>query len=178
MGNQKEILDFNPIGLGEQYVFTNSAKETGGELVVVEVRLAPNSPWSGPPHIHRSQEESYEVLSGTLDILFKGQKKQIKKGERCIVPIGTPHTFGNYSSAEVLFISEHRPALRFQQMLEALYEPVKSGEIKSSKSIKALLMQAVVLKKYKQEMVFTNPVLQGFIGILAFIGGALGYKSK
>ena len=52
-----EVLDFRPVGLGERYVFTVTAEETDGQLVVMEATLSPNTPWSGPPHLHHEQED-------------------------------------------------------------------------------------------------------------------------
>jgi len=175
METKGEVIDFRAIGLGERYVFTTTAEETNGELVVMKAILSPNTPWSGPPHLHREQEEQYEVLSGTLDVLLDGEKQKLQAGERLVVPVGVSHTFGNYNDEEVHFISEHRPALRFQEMMEAWYAPVKAGHLEKANSVKGLLMYAAVAQDYEREIVFANPVLRLLQRVLAKLGRALGY---
>lgn len=172
---QSELIDFRPVGIGERYAFTTTADQTNGELVVMEVFLSPNSPWSGPPHLHPVQEEQYEVLSGTLDVMLDGKKQILREGERLVVPAGTSHTFGNYNAAEVHFISEHRPALRFQEMMEAWYAPVKEGRLDKANSLKGLIMYAAVAQNYTQEIVFANPALRVLQRVLAALGRALSY---
>ena len=175
MEAKKEILDFRSAGLGERYIFTTTGEETSGELVVLEAFLSPNTPWSGPPHIHREQEEQYEIISGSLDVLLSGKKKVLRAGERIVVPAGVAHTFGNFSDEEVHFISEHRPALRFQEFLEELYKPIKTGEIKSVNSLRGLLAYSVVAQKYRREILFANPALRLFQRVLAFLGHIIGF---
>ena len=170
-----EVLDFRPVGLGERYVFTVTAEETDGQLVVMEATLSPNTPWSGPPHLHHEQEEQYEVISGTLDVLLNGEKKRLGEGQRLVVPAGTPHTFGNYSDAEVHFVSEHRPALRFREMMEAWYAPVKTGKVEKANSLKGVLMYAAVAGDYEREMVFASPALRLLQRALARLGRMMGY---
>jgi hypothetical protein len=87
-----------------------------------------------------------------------------------------PHTFGNYSDEEVHFISEHRPALRFQELMEAWYAPVKAGEVERANSVKGLVMYAAVAQEYEREIVFANPALRMLQRVLAVIGKAMGHS--
>ncbi len=141
----------------------------------MEAILSPNTSWLGPPHLHREQEERYEVLSGTLDVLIGGEEKKLRAGERLVVPVGVPHTFGNYGTEEVRFVSEHRLALRFQEMMEAWYAPVKAERIERANSLKGLLMYAAVAQEYERELVFSNPALRLIQRILAVLGRSMGY---
>ena len=59
------ILDFAPIGMWWEVTRT-TAESDGASFEAVNV-LAPG--FGGPPlHVHPEAEESYEVLSGTLDV--------------------------------------------------------------------------------------------------------------
>jgi hypothetical protein len=56
----------NPV-LGEnRIVFTKTAQQTGGEVFGLEVFIRPGAPGT-PEMVHAFQDESFEILSGSLD---------------------------------------------------------------------------------------------------------------
>ncbi len=59
-----------PDGLGE-YLVVHSNEETGGEFVEMEFAL-PLDAFAPPPHRHPTQEGSYEVLDGTIEVMIEG----------------------------------------------------------------------------------------------------------
>ena len=107
------VLDFAPIGMWRE--ITKSTADTGGELFEAINVLAPG--FAGPPlHIHPRAEESYEVLSGTLEVCVGRQWRQVAPGESVTVPAGTPHTLKNGSGAEVRQeIVSMKPPQRFMR---------------------------------------------------------------
>jgi quercetin dioxygenase-like cupin family protein len=70
------------------------ADDSDSALTVLYQSLAP---WaSGPPlHSHRSEDEAFYVLAGTLLLQVGQQRYQIPAGGFAWLPRGVPHTFAN-----------------------------------------------------------------------------------
>src|SRR5207237_41994 len=58
----------NPIS-GERITFLKTARETNGESCLFDCRVPPGKT-PLPAHIHTRQEERFEVISVTLDVLL------------------------------------------------------------------------------------------------------------
>ena len=110
-----QILD-NPIS-GERFIFSQTAADTGGELVAVEFHVDPAGKVPGA-HVHPVQEERFEVVSGVMQ--FKLGRKLITAGpgETLVVPAGTSHKFENAGDERAVIRVEVRPALRMEQLWE------------------------------------------------------------
>ncbi|WP_223771045.1 cupin domain-containing protein [Streptomyces huiliensis] len=64
---------------------------TGKRLGIAELWLAPG--FSGPPqHLHRKHEETFFVLSGTVDFTSGHDTHRVGPGQLVTAPIGTPPT--------------------------------------------------------------------------------------
>jgi mannose-6-phosphate isomerase-like protein (cupin superfamily) len=48
-----------------------------------------------PPHLHRSDDEAWYVLEGTLRIRVGNEEVEARSGSAAFVPRGTPHTYWN-----------------------------------------------------------------------------------
>ncbi len=48
-----------------------------------------------PNHYHKLKEETFQVLSGTLDIIVDGHKKKLYPGDCCLVQPGVFHSFSS-----------------------------------------------------------------------------------
>ena len=117
----------NPV-TGERVTFLKTAKDTGGEVVVIDTTVAPGS-FVAAEHIHPYQSERFEILSGEVE--FKRGKEIVvaKPGEVVIVEPGTPHHFRNLSDEEeIRFRAEVRPALSFETFLETMYGLAADGK--------------------------------------------------
>ncbi|MDP9117317.1 MAG: cupin domain-containing protein [Actinomycetota bacterium] len=67
---------------------------TSGRSGVVELTLPPA--WGGPPqHIHREHDETFYVLSGTVQFTSGTDILLATPGQLVTAPIGDPHTFAN-----------------------------------------------------------------------------------
>lgn len=84
---------------GEEFLFKDTAADTGGELLRMENRLDPGV--RRPLHSHPKQEERFVVRSGTLGIATDDGEVLLEEGEEEVVPAGTPHTFWNAGDGEV-----------------------------------------------------------------------------
>src|SRR5260370_4825698 len=48
-----------------------------------------------PPHLHRSDDEAWYVLEGTLRVRVGNEEVEARAGSAVFVPPGTPHTYWN-----------------------------------------------------------------------------------
>ena len=112
------VLDFAPIGMW--WEITRSTADTHGALFEAVNVIAPD--FAGPPlHIHPTAEESYSVLSGTLDVCVDRTWRRLNAGQSVTVPAGTPHTLRNTSGGEVRLLNVHSPALDFEHFFRRLH---------------------------------------------------------
>src|SRR5439155_19806781 len=123
---QDRILDFGPMGM--RWEIKRSTSDTAGQSFEAINILAPG--FSGPPlHTHPSAEESYEVLTGTLDVCVDGEWRQLEPGQSVKVPPGIPHTLRNQHATEVRLLNVHKPALEFELFLWKLQALEVDGRI-------------------------------------------------
>jgi hypothetical protein len=66
MAHAGQVLS-NPVS-GETIEFLQTAADTGGELLAIDLTLTPDGHVPGT-HVHPVQEERFEVLSGTMSLL-------------------------------------------------------------------------------------------------------------
>jgi uncharacterized cupin superfamily protein len=83
----------NPVGGEDRIVFTKTAQQTGGEVFGLEVFIRAGAPGT-PEMVHPLQDESFEVLSGSLDFRIGGQERRLEAGESLLIPKGTPTSGG------------------------------------------------------------------------------------
>ena len=118
-----------PMPDGSVYILRRPAQETGGELVETEFVL-PSGCVAPPPHVHRSQVETYEVLEGRLDVVIDGTWRTLGPGDTASVPVGALHTFRNRHGATARVRNWHRPALRFEEFIETTSRTLQAAGVK------------------------------------------------
>jgi quercetin dioxygenase-like cupin family protein len=113
---------------GETLVFRKTSADTNGESVVVEAFVEPDGAVAAA-HLHPSQEERFEVLSGELEFRIRKQTIVAKAGDRVLVPAGTPHRFRNVGSETAHFVCQVSPALGFEQLIETMFTLAADGKV-------------------------------------------------
>jgi quercetin dioxygenase-like cupin family protein len=74
---------------------------SGGAFTVLESLLMPGA--SGPPmHLHRSHDESFYVIEGTVTVLTPDSEQEVDAGGFVFVPRGTAHTITNRSEDDAV----------------------------------------------------------------------------
>ncbi len=81
----------------------------------------------GPAHIHRAQEERFEVLDGELTFRAGRRRGVLRAGDVLVVPSGTVHAFRNDGDVDAHFVAEFRPALRVHAFFDALFALARAG---------------------------------------------------
>jgi len=96
------------IGLvGDTYTITVSGKDTNGRFCVIDMHVPPGG---GPPPHRHDFEETFILLDGEMQIIFRGQKSTLRAGDTVNVPSNAPHQFHNASAQPVRMICICSPA--------------------------------------------------------------------
>ncbi len=181
MAKAGDIIE-NP-ATGERITFLNTTQETNGELLRFEYVLPPG--FTIAEHVHPHQEERHEVLSGTLRGRVGGQERDYGQGERVFGPAGVPHAWQNPSSDEHLrFVSELRPPLVFEAILETTFGLARDGKT-TRQGIPKNPLQLAVLVDETRGMFYSSRVpvaiqeaFLALFAVLASVGRLLGYKAR
>lgn len=111
---------------GEQVTFVETAQETGGEYLFLEVALPPRG--DGPPlHSHLEFSEEFTCLEGQLSVTHEKQKLELNPGEKALVLVGFNHTFTNNTDAPVRFNVKLTPPSLFEESMRIHYGLMDDG---------------------------------------------------
>jgi uncharacterized cupin superfamily protein len=70
-------------------------------------------------HLHRSDDEAWIVLEGTLGFLVGDEEREVAAGESILVPRGMPHSYWNPHPAPARYLLVMTP--RIHRLIEALH---------------------------------------------------------
>lgn len=83
-------------GPGDLYSMLATGQETNNAFFQFEA-LVPEG-GGPPPHVHTREDESFYIVSGSLEILLGDKTYQARRGDFVYVPRGTVHRFKNVGS--------------------------------------------------------------------------------
>ena len=152
---------------GEELVFRRTGADTDGELLEFDWRFPAGG--SVPLHVHRLQEERFQILSGRARFRVAGRRLRADAGEEVAVPPGTVHGWGNAGEDELWARIQFRPALRTEQLFDALFALVRDGGV-DRKGRPRPLRLAKLLHEFREEMQVPwvpAPVQSGLLKLLA-----------
>jgi quercetin dioxygenase-like cupin family protein len=163
---------------GERMTFLQTASETDGECVVVEVVVRPGGAVA-TPHVHPNQSERFEVLEGEVTFHVGRERVTLAAGDVATIPAGTPHAFQNAGSADATFRCEVRPALHFEQLVAAFFALAEDGRT-NDRGMPGFLQMAVIADAYADTGIaaFPPPLVQRLgLALLAPLGRLCGYRA-
>ena len=166
----------NPV-TGERMTFLETAKESGGERVVVEVSVEPGG-FVAAAHVHPFQSERFEILEGTLGFKVGGRKTSAGPGEILDVEPGRAHKFWNAGDKRARFRCTISPALQFEQLIETMYGLAADGQT-NRKGMPNPLRLAVIAKAHFDDVRLPlPPALVQRLGLAlgAPLGRLFGYR--
>jgi mannose-6-phosphate isomerase-like protein (cupin superfamily) len=131
----------NPV-TGERLLFLETSRETGGEYVLVECTVQPNG-FVAAAHVHPYQTERFEIEQGRVGFKLDGEELYAEAGETVVVPAGSAHKFWNAGETEAVFVTEVRPALQFERLLETMFALANDGKT-SKRGLPSPLRLAVI----------------------------------
>jgi quercetin dioxygenase-like cupin family protein len=117
---------YNPV-TRESMTFLTTARETGGESVLIELRAAPDA-FVAAAHVHPAQTETFEVLQGSLGLRVGRETLEAAAGDSVVVLPGEAHKWWNAGEDELVFRCEIRPALQFEQLIETMFSLAADGK--------------------------------------------------
>ena len=141
---------------GQTIEFLTTAEESEGELLRLRVTLRPGG--SVPSHTHREQEERFEVVSGQPSFKVDGRAVAPEVGEGLAVAPGVAHRFSNDSEADVEFIAELRPALRSEELFDALYRLAREGRTLGRTGAPGPVQTARLMAEYEREFFYLSAI--------------------
>jgi quercetin dioxygenase-like cupin family protein len=160
--------------------FLQTAADTNGKLLQIEVWAAEGA--NVPPHVHPSQEERFEVLSGTVTFWVDGVRTVVTAGDTVSAPPGSIHAFLN-EAGEAHLMVEVRPALNLQEFLETTAGLSRARKITPRgipKSAPTMLRLAVLARHFEPCTYLARPPLavqRALVRPLAYLARLLGYRA-
>lgn len=111
---------------GESITFVETAKETGGAYLLIEVALPARG--DGPPlHVHDQFTEKFEVRQGRLTVVAGQTVHVMEAGQSLLVPRETAHTFKNSHDEPVVFRVRLTPPRQFEASVRVHYGLMADG---------------------------------------------------
>jgi quercetin dioxygenase-like cupin family protein len=176
-GSEGEVLNLRPV-FGLEATVTTPSAATDGAYVELEDVIAPGG--ESTVHYHPEQEETFEVLDGTLEVFRDGAWHPVPAGASVTVPHGAVHAFRNAGDTPVRFLNVHRPALTFQEFLETLDRLIRAGKVKGLprpprlKNLRSGIYISMASVEQGTSVEIRPP--QRLVRGSAFVGRLLGYK--
>jgi quercetin dioxygenase-like cupin family protein len=175
MPTQGQVL-VNP-ETGDVFEFLETARDTQGERVTIQTTIKSKG-LLVPNHFHVLQDETFEVLSGTLTVWRQGQLDTYTDGQTVVLPKNQPHNHYNASDEPVTYVHTTTPALDFDYFIENLVGLASDGKMKNGK---AGLVQELVTLKYSDSKAFLAdlpvPLQKGLMNVVAPLARRLGYRA-
>lgn len=128
---------------GEQVTFLETAAETGGEHLLIQVSLPPQG--DGPPlHSHLTFTEEFEVLDGNLTVKVDKRTLNLGVGEKAFVLLGLNHTFTNTTNEPVTFTVKLTPPSLFEESMRIHYG-LMDDNLTNDKGVPRNLLQLALI---------------------------------
>ncbi len=168
----------NPVS-GERITFLQTADDTAGELLEFELELTPDGSVPGA-HVHPEQEERFHVLEGRMRFRLGLRTIVAEAGETVVVPAGSSHKFWNAGETEAVFVTEVRPALQFERLLETMFALAADGKT-NRKGMPNPLRLAVIANAHFDDVRLPFPpawMQKAGLAMGAPVGRLLGFKPQ
>ena len=141
--------------------------------IIVEEELLPGALTA--KHVHPHQDDSYDVLSGTLDVFLDGRWKSLQQGESIRILKGTVHAIRNSTNVPTRVRNTYDPGLRFQESQEVMEHLIREGKLTAMSGLKNGIYLSLHSMQFRKEFVAVSPP-DWFLRALANFGRALGFK--
>jgi quercetin dioxygenase-like cupin family protein len=164
---------------GESIRFVETAADTDGERVVIDVLVEPNG-FVASAHLHPYQTEVFEVVEGELTFKVGGETITAAAGESVTVEPGTAHKFWNASETAARFRCTISPALQFEKLIETMFGLANDGKT-NKKGLPNPLRLAVIANHHFDDVRLPfPPAWIQKLGLVAGVptGRLLGYRPE
>jgi quercetin dioxygenase-like cupin family protein len=166
---------YNPVQR-DRVTFLKTAGETGGELTLLEMEVAPGG--GNFLHIHTTYSERFTVIEGELGVQI-GKQQVLRTGETALAAAGAVHRWYNPSTQPARIYVELRPGhAGFEQALRIGYGLATDGHTNAAGIPKNLLHLAVLTQMSDIKMVGSMALLTPLFGLLARIARRRGVEAN
>jgi len=168
----------NPVS-GEKITFIQTAADTDGELLEIELELSADGAVPGA-HIHPEQEERFEVIEGTMAFRMGLKKIVAGPGDVVTVPAGKVHAFKNAGDDTAKVRVQVRPALQMEQLFETTVALAEDGRT-TGKGMPKPLDLALFVREYRREVKAPfppAPVVRAMLAPLAWMATRKGHGER
>ncbi len=168
----------NPV-TGETAIVRIGTEESGGQLLVADLYIAPGGAVMGE-HYHPAIEERFALLRGELEVRLSGRAIKASPGVMLLVPPGVPHDWWNAGDEDAVVRVEIRPAARFEIMILNAFGLAQDGRV-DRKGMPNFLQLVVFAREFSDVVRFTRPprLLQRVLfGLVAPFARMLGYRGS
>lgn len=170
-----DVWDFSPGAM--EITITKAAADDADGVSTMEFVQGPTAPVP-PLHVHPTQEERYEVVSGTMIVTEDGTERTLGPGDSHVVPSGVPHTYRVGGDAPLRFRTRHSPGSRFETYMEEIWRMATVGGVTGPDSPGDMLRFATVLDSFPDVLVVASRGQRIALKLFALVGRALGYPAS
>jgi quercetin dioxygenase-like cupin family protein/uncharacterized protein YndB with AHSA1/START domain len=143
MADLHEVLEMEQLGIRVEILHT--AAETGGELFEMDVIGRPAG-FFNQRHVHTTQAERIEVVSGAMKVAMNGEEHVIAEGRSIEIPPGTPHTQVPLGEGPGRVRIQVRPAERTEEFLRDLARLCRERKVTRSGFLKPVAAAELILE--------------------------------
>jgi quercetin dioxygenase-like cupin family protein len=155
----------NPV-IGEEVTFLKTAKQTNGEVSLLEVMTRPKS--GVPLHYHKRFSETFTVLDGELSLQIDTNNIKLLRGDTATAPANSLHRFYNTTDKPVRFTVELRPGSEgFENVLRIGFGLARDGQAGSNGMPRNLMHNGILMKIGEGSFVGLFSVLEKFFLLFA-----------
>lgn len=140
-------------GVATAITFMETAADTGGERVTVEIAYRAGS-GRPPAHFHPSQTERFEVLDGEILALVDGTEHALHRGDELVIPPGTVHEMWSPKGGRQRWTTS--PALGTERFFETVWGLQADGKTDGS-GVPSKLQMALTLRRFSDEFRLASP---------------------
>ena len=126
MVNVGDVIE-NPV-TGERITFVRTSEQTGGALAELDLELSPTA-FLAAEHIHRSQEEKFQVLEGGILLRCRGEESMNGPGETVVVPAGAPHAWAPHGGGGARVRITFTPGAGIEQFFDEFFRLAREGRV-------------------------------------------------
>ena len=111
---------------GESMVFVETAEETGDQRLVLVVDVEPGS---GPALHSHHQQETFELVSGSIQLRHERTQRLLEPGQAATVPGGDLHCFTNVGEGPAQVKVTVVPSMHFERNMRVLVGLTQEGRL-------------------------------------------------
>ncbi|MEY2546264.1 MAG: hypothetical protein QOG48_1381 [Verrucomicrobiota bacterium] len=161
---------------GDSMEILENASMTGGARTRIRLVFKPGGS-RVPPHRHLLQDETYEVLSGTVTYMLDRKIHQAPAGTTFTLPKGVLHEHYTVGPEDAVSIQTMTPALDFDVIVENLFGLGSEG--RGVNAIDALMQGLVWIRKMQGPFYLGLPIWfqRALATVMTPIAYLFGYRA-